>query len=219
MTMDATLAPVTARPRRHLHAVAADGVAPVAPLVAIPTAAPRTTRRPIMERLRPHLPCRSDAAELRHALTTLGPSWRIVRGLADNGVHSLLVGPGGVFALTVQSLAHARVAVGGTTVTVDGRPVPLVPERRMVADNMARRISAAAGVEIVVRGVVAVIHAQPRWSFREQPADGRVVVLPGRDVAAFLAAQAPILTPSDVEAIAHAAANPAKPVRPALYAV
>jgi len=183
------------------------------------TAAVAGRRRPLFERLRPHLPCRSDATELRNALAALGPAWRIVRGLTDDGVHSLLVGPGGIFALTVQSLPNARVAVGGSHVTVDGRPVALVPQRRLVADGIGRRLSGALGTEIRVRSLVGVIHAEPRWSFREQPADGRVTVLPGRDVAAFLAAQAPVLSADDVERIAAAVTAPARPSRPVLYAI
>ena len=139
-------APTPTRATSHLRLVPA-AAAPVSPSPVLlpplasvaapvrPSGRPRSSR-PLMERLRPHLPCRSDAAELRATLASLGPSWRMVRGLTDDGVHSLLVGPGGVLALTVQSLAHARIAVAGAIVTVDGRPVPLVPQRRLVADNL-----------------------------------------------------------------------------------
>lgn len=228
MTPD--VAPTTARVTSHLRLVTAAESPAAAPVAAhvTPIAAPTAhapaavrsgARRPLMERLRPHLPCRSDAAELRATLAALGPSWRMIRGLPDEGVHSLLVGPGGVFALTVQSLANARVAVAGTTVTVDGRPVPLVPQRRLVADNLGRRLSGVVGTDIRVRALVAVIHAQPKWSFCEQPADGRVTVLSGREIAAFLMAQAPVLTAGDIDAITDAAVNGGRPARPALYAV
>ena len=217
MTWDAASAPA-AGPRLRVVPDLESAPAGVVP-ITLPTRAAIRRRRPLFERLRSQLPCRSDATELRTALATLGPAWRIVRGLADDGVHYLLVGPAGVFTLTVQSLPNARMAVAGDTVTADGRPLPVVKQRRMVADNLGRRLSHTLGTEVRVRSILGVIHAQPRWSFREQPADGRVAVLPGRDIAAFLAAQAPLLGPAEVLAVAAAAVAPVRPNRPALYAV
>jgi hypothetical protein len=173
---------------------------------AAATAAGRAAA-PSRERRRPRLPlgrrgtssADDHTRRFEHGLAALGPAWRVVRGIG--GTDAVLVGPPGVFALTVAVHPNACVAVHGDVVAVSGQRLSVVPSSRAVAGRLSHELARHTG-GVTVRGVVAILQAAPQWALHEQPDDGRVVVLAGETVVAYLVRQPTTLSTARVQALA-----------------
>jgi hypothetical protein len=129
-------------------------------------------------------------AAVAKRLARLGPAWRtlhaIPMGSGSTVIDHLVIGPGGIFSVNTKNHPNATVWVGGNTVIVNGNQVSHVRNCRHDAQRAARILSSTLGAHVPVTGLVAVLGAQRGFTVREQPRDGRVVVLRRRNLDTWL---------------------------------
>ena len=134
------------------------------------------------------------------------PRWRFLHaipvGTRGSDIDHLAIGPGGVFTINAKHHPGAKVWVGGSTVMVDGTRVPYVRNARHEATRAGQLLAAASGVEVPVRGLVAVVRAGD-VVVKAQP-DG-VTVLPRMQVASWLLRHGEVLDEVTCEALFEAA--------------
>ena len=122
-------------------------------------------------------------------LERLGDGWTVVHDVpvGDRGsnIDHVVVGPPGVFTVNSKWHAGKSIWVGGDTVMVDGHRQPYVRNARHEAQRASRLLSRAYGEDVPVVGIVAVL-AQ-RWTVKEQPRDGAVLVTTPRTARKHLA--------------------------------
>lgn len=145
--------------------------------------------------------------EIAERLTTLPPGWHVVSAvpIGDRGpaLDHLVVGPGGVFAVTTKHLPDAKVRVRGELFGVNGRTQHFVRHSRFDAATVAALLSAAAGFLVEVDAVIAVTGAQGGFSVRQQPRD--VTVVSRKTITGFLHSRPAVLSTAAVERIHDAA--------------
>lgn len=134
------------------------------------------------------------------------PRWRFLHaipvGTRGSDIDHLAIGPGGVFTINAKHHPGAKVWVGGSTVMVDGARVPYVRNARHEATRAGQLLAAASGLEVPVRGVVAVVRAGD-LVVKAQP-DG-VTVLPRMQVASWLLRHGEVFDAATCEAFFEAA--------------
>jgi len=138
--------------------------------------------------------------EVARRLAKLGPSWRVLHAIpiGDRGsdIDHLVIGPAGVFTINTKHHPDASVWVRGDTVKVNGHNQPYVRNSRYEARRAAQLLSARAGFDVEVAGLIAIMGCTS-FSVKAQPADGAVTVVTRRDVASYLAGRPEVLgTPS-----------------------
>ncbi|MDQ7993570.1 MAG: nuclease-related domain-containing protein [Propionicimonas sp.] len=111
-------------------------------------------------------------------LAGLDPRWRFLNsipvGTHRADIDHLVVGPGGVFTVNAKHHHGGEVWVGGDACLVNQAWRHYVPNARAEAARAASMLTAAAGTEVVVRGLVVVVGVA-RLTVRQQPADVRVL--------------------------------------------
>jgi len=142
---------------------------------------------------------RSDIAA---RLAQLPAGWRVVDAA---GLDHLVVGPGGVFAVSVQHHPDAAVTVEGDGFRVNGRSQRCIADVRRRTARIARTLANAAGHPVAVHPVVAVSGAQRGFSVKRQPRG--MTVVNRKTVTPFLHAQPAVLDPDAVARLAAAAAR------------
>ena len=119
---------------------------------------------------------RQEAAGSRaaHHLGQLGPAWQIVEWphsiattsaatasapgkTADTHGGFLVIGPGGLFSVTVVDIGSKRVLVAGDVVQIKGRRPAYIPAARKDARRASKAISSAIGHSIPVVPVLALM--------------------------------------------------------------
>jgi hypothetical protein len=142
-------------------------------------------------------------------LSRLGDEWHVLHAVpvGENGsdIDHVVIGPAGVFTVNAKNHPGARIWVGGNTFMVNGQKVPYVRNSRHEANRAAKLLTLAAGFPVEASGVIAVIGAQGGFTIREQPTDGRVVVVTRKKIANYLSARPVTLRPEQIEAIHQAA--------------
>jgi hypothetical protein len=143
--------------------------------------------------------------EVARRLARLGPGWCVLHavpvGDRDSDIDHVVIGPGGVFTINAKHHPHANVWVRGDTVKVNGTNQPYVRNSRHEARRAAKLLSAAAGFDVEVRGVVAVIGAHRGFTVKEQPRDGAVAVVARRELDRYLGGLVPVLGPASIARI------------------
>ena len=111
-------------------------------------------------------------------LQKLPDGWHALHAIpvGDRGadIDHLVIGPGGVFTINAKHHPDANVWVAGNTFMVNGHRQPYVRNARHEARRASKLLSAAAGRQIDVRGVIAVVGAAKGFTVKEQPTDVRV---------------------------------------------
>lgn len=144
---------------------------------------------------------RADSSATRPVslgIARLGPGWRIVHevwvGEDYPAISHLVIGPTGVFSLLVRrhpvwrrQLVPERVGINiaGDEFSVDGRPMPYIPQARVQAWRAAQTLSRVTGEAIHVRPAVVIAGCE-EIKFHAVP--GRVDVLARRHVERWLSA-------------------------------
>jgi hypothetical protein len=117
-----------------------------------------------LERLRTRRATRelrkSSAAHDRimRRLEALGPDWRVVdlhSAAGADPMSFLMMGPGGVFAVTVKDHGRRKVSFAGDVVQIDGRRPKYVQQARENARRVSEALSRTAGVAVPVLPVLA----------------------------------------------------------------
>lgn len=114
----------------------------------------------------------------------------------------LVVGPGGVFALTVTHHRGERIWVGGDAFLADGRRWPHIQEARLEASRSAVRLGEACGFPVHVSGLV--VPAGAAGLTVKTPSDD-VWVVPRLLLARWLLTRPTVLEDPAVAAICAAA--------------
>ncbi len=143
-------------------------------------------------------------------LARLGDRWSIVHGVPvhpTDVADLLVVGPGGVYAVTVRHAPGASVWTRGETVLVNGAPTRWVAESRRVARGAGARLAAATECGVEVTALLVVVGAHDGFVCHAQPRDG-VRVLTRRDVDGWLRTQPARLVTDEVETLYTAARLP-----------
>lgn len=143
--------------------------------------------------------------EVARRLTRLGPGWKVLHavpvGERGSDIDHVVIGPGGVFAINAKNHPQANVWVGGDTVKVNGFNQTYVRNSRHEARRAAKLLSAAAGFDVEVRGIVAIMGAHRGFTVKEQPRDGVVSVIARKQVDAHLQAMPAVLGVPSIERV------------------
>lgn len=143
-------------------------------------------------------------------LARLGDRWGVVHGVPVQpaGIADLLlVGPGGVYAVTVLHTPGATVWAGGETLLVNGASTRWVSESRELARSAATRLTAVAGIRLEINALLVVVGAHDGFVSHGQPRDG-ARVLTRRNVDGWLRDQPTRLDATEVESLYAAARAP-----------
>ncbi len=132
-------------------------------------------------------------AEALDGLVGLDPRWSYLNsipvGANNSDIDHLVVGPGGVFTISAKNHDDGRVWVGGDAVNVNGTWQQDVRSSRFEAERAGNLLTAAARMEVSVRGLLVPVGAE--LVVREQPTD--VMVLDASQLVDFLIAQPTVL--------------------------
>jgi len=111
-------------------------------------------------------------------------------------IDHIAIGPGGVFTINTKHHPRARVTVKGDFIRVNGHLHPYVRNSRHEASAAAKRLTAACGWPVRVRGLLTFIGFD-QLDVKEPPVD--VLITPGKRIERFFLALPVTLTP-DVQA-------------------
>jgi len=94
-------------------------------------------------------------------LAWLGDEWHVLhvvdRAGHERDIDHILIGPAGVFTLTVRRLRNSAVLVADSRVLVDGHPRNYVGEAERGAEGVERTLAEACHQTVRVRPVVVVV--------------------------------------------------------------
>jgi hypothetical protein len=143
--------------------------------------------------------------EVARRLERLGPQWKVLHavpvGERGSDIDHVVIGPGGVFTVNAKNHPQANVWVAGDTVKVNGYNQPYVRNSRHEARRAAKLLTAAAGFDVEVCGIVAIMGAHRGFTVKEQPRDRIVSVIARRQVEAHLRAMPAVLGTPSIERI------------------
>jgi hypothetical protein len=136
-------------------------------------------------------------------LAGLPRTWRTLHavpvGRHRTEIDHLVIGPGGVVAVSARLHPGAVVRVAGDTLRVDGERTRYVERARHDADRASVLLGTAERRAVSARGVVAVVGARKGVRVRRQPADGVVTVLDDVDLTTWIKDLPPTLDGPAVE--------------------
>jgi len=147
-------------------------------------------------------PLAAGRSDIAARLAQLPAGWRVVDAA---GLDHLVVGPGGVFAVSLQHRWTSAVSVDGDGFRVNGRSQRCLADVRRRTARIAKSLAGAAGRPVDVHPVVAVSGTQRGFAIKRQPRG--VTVVNRKTVTPFLHAQPAVLDADAVERIAAAAAR------------
>ncbi|WP_336921376.1 NERD domain-containing protein [Aquipuribacter sp. SD81] len=136
------------------------------------------------------------------ALAGLGPTWQVLHAAPLGGgavVDHVLVGPGGVLAVTTRSHAVPTAWLDGDRLRVGGQPKTYVRDSRRRAAAVAAVVSGTLAASVPVQPVLVLVG--PRAVDVRRPAAG-VAVLPGGGLLEWLRARPAVLASTDVARLA-----------------
>lgn len=111
-------------------------------------------------------------------LKQLGPGWTVLHsvpvGRGESDIDHIVIGPSGVYTINTKHHDDARVWVGARKLLVNGQPTDHLRNSRHEAERATRLLSAATGMDVVVRPVIAVVGAKS-ITVKELPSDVMVL--------------------------------------------
>lgn len=142
-------------------------------------------------------------------LSSLGPEWTVLHavpvGVGSSDIDHVVIGPGGIFTLNTKNHSGHSVWVAGRTLMVSGLRTRHIPNSLYEAQRASRLLSSALGMPVSTTGVLVIFGAK-NLTVKERPAD--VVVLSAQQLVRWLGRRPQLLSMSETERIATAAANP-----------
>jgi hypothetical protein len=144
---------------------------------------------------------------VRTEMDRLDDRWTVLSGVPI-GAHSadidhIVLGPGGIFTISVKNVADSAVWVGGRKAVVDEHPVDFVRRAQSEGASAARSLSNAAGGPVQITPLL-VVNRPARLTLR----DPAVAVVPVKGLAAWLQRQRRVHSPEAVAYYAMVAAEP-----------
>lgn len=132
--------------------------------------------------------------DVARRLDSLGDDWAVVHsvpiGTRGSDIDHVVVGAAGAFTINTKSHGDARVWVGSRRLLVNGQATDYLRNTRYEATRTQKLLSTAAGAEIPVTGVIAIVGAK-QITIREQPTD--IAVLDAARLIRWLKKQKPQL--------------------------
>jgi len=140
----------------------------------------------------------------------LGPEWCVVHGLPGPGeeapgpsvIEHLVIGPAGVFSVTIHDHTRQNVWVSRRAFVVDGHRVQHIRGAEAAAGHVERMLEAATGSSVRASTIIAVIDPGS-LQVRGLPKD--VFVVAAASLGSWLKARERVLDPKTVAALARAA--------------
>jgi len=169
-------------------------------------------------RMRAEQTIRRMAAAEDRAAHRLGPQWHVVErplALPSTGQTSerktpplsgfLVIGPGGIFCISIAQHGRSRVMIAGDVVQISGRRPPYVSQARRDARKAAKALSTAIGQDIKVQPVLAFVGNGP-ISVNGLPKD--CVITSYRELDKVLNATGKRISPTTAEKLSQVARSP-----------
>ncbi len=161
---------------------------------------------------------RIEAAGARalNRIEHLGPSWHVVEWPrtdsfdalftgADDQAGFLVIGPSGLFAVTIADHGRSRVMVAGDVVQISGKRPPYVSEAIRDAKRASKALSGATGHSIPVTPVLTFVGSGV-ISVYGLPKD--CLVATHRELDRLLVAGGDRISPATAEKLSHVASQP-----------
>lgn len=144
---------------------------------------------------------------VRQELERLGSQWTVLSGVPigahDADIDYVVLGPGGIFTLTVKDVTDAAVWIGGRTAIVDDQPTDFVRRAQSEGASAARSLSRAAGGPVQITPLL-VVSKPSRLTLR----DPAVEVVTAKDLIAWFRSRRRVNSPEAVAYYAMVAAEP-----------
>lgn len=138
-------------------------------------------------------------------LAKLGPQWRVLHAVrvGENGadIDHVVIGPAGVFTVNAKNHPYKSIWVGGETFMINGHRVPYIRNSRHEARRAARLLSQRAGFPVEAIGLVAVMGAHNGFNIKNQPDDGKVVIVQRKRISHLLLTLPQRLAAPEIDAI------------------
>jgi hypothetical protein len=144
-------------------------------------------------------------------LARLGPRWRVLDDVAvgrSGRLEHLVIGPGGVFAVTARHDARNTICLGGERLLVDGDRVHHGRLSRDRAADVSARLSESVGVAVPVTALVLIV-GDRRFVVPQQPDDAVVRLATPAGGVRWMRRRRAELAPSVADRIYAAAREPA----------
>jgi hypothetical protein len=144
-------------------------------------------------------------------LGRLGPAWRVLDDVAAGRrgrIEHLVIGPGGVFAVTARHDARNTICLGGDRLLVDGNRIHHGRLSREDAAEVSARLTESVGFSVPVTALVLIV-GDRRFLVPDQPDDSVVRVTTPAAGARWIRRSRAELTAQAVERV-YAAACDAK---------
>ena len=152
---------------------------------------------------------------LADSLAALGPDWTVVHSVPVGGalpeqhlaIDHLVIGPAGIFTITLHSHAGQDIWVGERTFLVDDERLGHLP----VAEESALAVSGLLEAALAVRGTAVDVLVTPcivvdsPATMRVRQRTGRIQVTTARDFTAWLASLPRLFSPAVVNTLSAVA--------------
>ncbi|MDP9431267.1 MAG: NERD domain-containing protein [Actinomycetota bacterium] len=149
-------------------------------------------------------------AAVGRLLEKLPEGWAVLHavpvGKGDSDIDHVVIGPGGVFTINTKNHSGQKVWVAGRTFMVNGQKQPHLRNAGHEAQRASRLLSAAAGFDVHVVPVIAVVDPAS-LTMRERPE--QVVVLTSSQLIRWLKKRPATLAPEQVRALLDVSVDPA----------
>ena len=151
-------------------------------------------RSPLSDDSRPWYVGALGELDVASRLDALSDDWTVLHsvpiGTRGSDIDHVVVGAAGVFTINTKFHEGARIWVGSRRLLVNGQPKDHLRNTRYEATRTQKLLSAAAGTEVLVTGVIAIVGAK-QITIGERPAD--VAVLDAARLTRWLKKQKPRL--------------------------
>lgn len=151
-------------------------------------------RSPLSDDSRPWYVGALGERRVASLLEQLGDEWIVLHsvpiGTRGSDIDHVVVGAEGVFTINAKFHEGARVWVGSRRLLVNGQATDHLRNTRYEATRTQKLLSAAAGTDVPVTGIIAIVGAK-QITIRERPVD--VAVLDAAQLTRWLKKQKPRL--------------------------
>lgn len=153
--------------------------------------------------------------EIAGSLEQLGRQWTVLHSIHLGEVDTeserteidhMVIGPAGVFTVSTKNHSGQSVWAFGRTFTAAGHRLPHIRAAEVKVGQAEKFLGAAVGDEVPITAIIAVVDPDS-LTVREVPRD--VVVVAAGQLLRWLRGQPHTLTADKIEALSHAALNPA----------